>query len=73
MESSQLRGVGQGTKMYEVDLSIYVLSFISSSMALMRSTKSPNLALFSERLRRCTIYGIRYQTTLVKTKYQSEM
>jgi hypothetical protein len=34
---------------YEADLSVYVISFILSSMGYMRSTKSPNLDLFSER------------------------
>ena len=33
---------------YVADLSVYVVSFISSSMGYMRSTKSPNLELFSE-------------------------
>ena len=35
--------------MYEADLSVSVVSFISSSMGQMRSTKSPSLELFSER------------------------
>ena len=35
--------------MYEADVSVSVVSFISSSMGWMRSTKSPNLELFSER------------------------
>ena len=35
--------------MYEADLSVSVVSFISSSMGQMRSTKSPNLELCSER------------------------
>jgi hypothetical protein len=34
---------------YESELSVFVVSFISSSMGLMRSTKSPNLELLSER------------------------
>ena len=34
---------------YEADLSVSVVSFISSLMGYMRSTKSPNLELFSER------------------------
>jgi hypothetical protein len=34
---------------YEAGLSIYVVSFISSSMGYMWSIKSPNLELFSER------------------------
>jgi len=35
--------------MYEADLSVSVVSYISSSMGQIRSTKSPNLELFSER------------------------
>ena len=39
---------------YEADLSVYVVSYISSSIGQIRSTKSPNLELFSER--RSSIY-----------------
>ena len=34
---------------YEADLSVYVVFFISSSMGYIRSTKSPNIELFSKR------------------------
>ena len=34
---------------YEVDLSVYLIFYILSSMGQMRSTKSPNLELFGEK------------------------
>jgi len=43
---SQLRGC---MSRYEAELSVSVVSFISSSMGSMRSTKSPSLELCSER------------------------